>query len=86
MPVRLGVVGLGRGFMLMIPTFTADPRVKLVAAAAPRAESRAAFEAEFGGRTYDDIVPLIQGFDWLSDADKKAILEDNSRQVFKLDV
>lgn len=57
-PVRLGVVGLGRGFMLMIPTFTADPRVKLVAAAAPRAESRAAFEAEFGGRTYDDIVPL----------------------------
>jgi len=58
MPVRLGVVGLGRGFMLMIPTFTADPRVKLVAAAAPRAESRAAFEAEFGGRTYDDIVPL----------------------------
>lgn len=54
-PVRLGVVGLGRGFMLMIPTFTADPRVKLVAAAAPRAESRAAFEAEFGGRTYENI-------------------------------
>lgn len=57
-PVRLGVVGLGRGFMLMIPTFTADPRVKLVAAAAPRAESRAAFEAEFGGRTYENIALL----------------------------
>jgi OH-DDVA meta-cleavage compound hydrolase len=37
------------------------------------------------GRTYDDIVPLIQGFDWLPDADKKAILEDNARKVFKLD-
>jgi phthalate 4,5-cis-dihydrodiol dehydrogenase len=57
-PVGLGVVGLGRGFMLMIPTFKADPRVRLVAAAAPRTESRAAFEAEFGGRSYDDILPL----------------------------
>lgn len=57
-PVGLGVVGLGRGFMLMIPTFNADPRVRLVAAAAPRAESRAAFETEFGGRSYDDIAPL----------------------------
>jgi phthalate 4,5-cis-dihydrodiol dehydrogenase len=57
-PVGLGVVGLGRGFMLMIPTFNADPRVRLVAAAAPRTESRAAFEAEFGGRSYDDILPL----------------------------
>lgn len=57
-PVRLGVVGLGRGFMLMIPTFSADPRVRLVAAAAPRAESREAFAAEFGGRTYEDIASL----------------------------
>ena len=57
-PVRLGVVGLGRGFMLMIPTFKADPRVKLVAAAAPRAESRAAFTAEFGGNGHDDIAAL----------------------------
>lgn len=51
-PIRLGVAGLGRAFVLMLPTFRNDPRVKLVAAAAPRAESRAAFEAEFGGRGY----------------------------------
>lgn len=37
------------------------------------------------GRTYDDIVPYIQAFDWLSDGDKKAILEDNARKVFNLD-
>lgn len=37
------------------------------------------------GRTYDDIVPYIKGFDWLSDKEKKDILEDNARRVFKLD-
>lgn len=37
------------------------------------------------GRTYDDIAPLIQGFDWLSAGDKKAILEDNARKFFRLD-
>ena len=57
-PVRFGVVGLGRAFMLMLPGFRADPRVKLVAAAAPREQSRNAFEAEFGGRTYADIKGL----------------------------
>lgn len=57
-PVRIGVVGLGRAFMLMLPTFRNDPRVKLVAAAAPREASRAAFEAEFGGRTYATVEAL----------------------------
>ena len=74
-PVRLGVVGLGRGFMLMIPTFKADPRVTLVAAAAPRAESRAAFAAEFGGRGYDDIVPLC------ADPDVEAVYIATPHQV-----
>lgn len=36
------------------------------------------------GRTYDDIAPLIKKFDWLSDADKKTILEDNARKLFKI--
>ena len=48
--MRLGVAGLGRAFVLMLPTFRNDPRVKLVAAAAPRAESRSAFESEFRAR------------------------------------
>ncbi len=38
------------------------------------------------GRTYDDIAPLIQKFDWLPEADKRAILEGNARKVFKLEV
>jgi len=57
-PIRLGVAGLGRAFVLMLPTFRNDPRVKLVAASAPRAESRAAFEAEFGGSGYASVEEM----------------------------
>jgi len=57
-PIRLGVAGLGRAFVLMLPTFRNDARVKLVAAAAPRPESREAFEAEFGGRGYASVEEM----------------------------
>lgn len=57
-PVRLGIAGLGRAFVLMLPTFRADKRVRLVAAAAPREESRAAFEREFGGRSHASVEDL----------------------------
>lgn len=57
-PVRLGVAGLGRGFMLTLPSLRVDPHVRLVACAAPRAESRAAFEAEFGGRGHATVEDL----------------------------
>lgn len=40
----------------MLPAFRADPRVNLVAACAPRQESRAAFEREFKGNTYAGIA------------------------------
>ena len=56
--VRIGVCGLGRGFLLTAPALLSDPRVRLVAAAEPRAEARARFEAELGGRTYPDIGGL----------------------------
>jgi len=46
--LNLGVIGLGRAFMLMLPTFVADPRVKLVAASDPRREARDRFKREFG--------------------------------------
>lgn len=39
-----------------------------------------------GERTMDDIAPIIAGFAWLSDADKKLIFEENARRLFKLDV
>jgi OH-DDVA meta-cleavage compound hydrolase len=37
------------------------------------------------GRTMDDIKPLIEGFEWLSAAEKRAIFEDNARRVFRLE-
>jgi phthalate 4,5-cis-dihydrodiol dehydrogenase len=56
--VRVGVCGLGRGFLLTAPALLADPRVMVVAAAEPRADGRARFETELGGRTYADIEGL----------------------------
>src|SRR5512141_34528 len=56
--LRLGVAGLGRGFMVMLPTFRHDPRVRLVAAADPRRGSREQFVRDFGGRTYADFRAL----------------------------
>ena len=65
--LRLGIAGLGRGFMLMLPTLRAHPRVAVVAAADPRAEARRQFEADFGGRAYDSVDAL-----W-ADSDVEAI-------------
>ncbi|MCV0396592.1 MAG: Gfo/Idh/MocA family oxidoreductase [Rhizobiaceae bacterium] len=44
--------------MLMLPAFRNDARVRLVAACAPRAESRNHFAREFGGRTYEEVSAL----------------------------
>src|SRR6185436_15931050 len=56
--IYLGVAGLGRAFTLMVDTFARDPRVRLVAAADPRAEARQRFERDFGGRGYASIGEL----------------------------
>ena len=55
--LRIGVAGLGRAFSLMAPALR-DPRVQLVAAADPRAEARAKFEADFQGKTFDRVEAL----------------------------
>jgi phthalate 4,5-cis-dihydrodiol dehydrogenase len=57
--LRIGVVGLGRAFVLMAPTFLADARCRLVAAADPRAEARERFEADFQGRAYETLEALL---------------------------
>ena len=57
-PRRWGVVGLGRAFTLMLPTFVADPRVRLCAAADPRAEARARFAADFDAPAYATVDEL----------------------------
>jgi phthalate 4,5-cis-dihydrodiol dehydrogenase len=56
--LRIGVAGLGRAFTVMLPTFVADPRVSLVAAADPRADARARFAADFSAKTYETVEEL----------------------------
>lgn len=53
--IRLGVAGLGRGFMLMLPTLQHHPLVELVAAADPRPEARAQFAHDFNAVAYDSV-------------------------------
>ena len=36
------------------------------------------------GRSMDDIKPLIDDIDWLTDADRKMIYEDNAEAVHNL--
>lgn len=52
-PLRVGVLGLGRAFTLMVPTWRDDPRVRLVAAYDPRPTARQAFVQTFGGTPHD---------------------------------
>lgn len=56
--LHIGVIGLGRAFTIMLPTFVGDARVKLVAAADPRADARERFAEEFGGKAYTTAEEL----------------------------
>jgi phthalate 4,5-cis-dihydrodiol dehydrogenase len=57
-PLNLGIIGLGRAFTLMLPTFVADPRIKLTAASDPRTDARERFAQEFNARVFDDAEAL----------------------------
>lgn len=56
--LKIGVVGLGRAFTLMLPTFLGDSRVRLVAATDPIAVARMRFEHDFSAVTHDSIEEL----------------------------
>lgn len=56
--LRLGVAGLGRAFTVMLPTFMADSRIALVAAADPRPEAGARFAQEFSASSYQTVEEL----------------------------
>jgi phthalate 4,5-cis-dihydrodiol dehydrogenase len=58
--LRIGVAGLGRAFTLMLPTFLADRRVRLVAACDPVESARARFEQDFNGPAYDSVEQLCR--------------------------
>jgi phthalate 4,5-cis-dihydrodiol dehydrogenase len=57
-PLRIGVAGLGRAFTLMLPTFTRDQRVRLVAAADPLPAARRQFESDFGASSHATVEAL----------------------------
>jgi len=57
--LRLGAVGMGRAFTVMLPTFVQDPRIKLVAGADPRTEVRQQFESDFGGSAFESCKSLL---------------------------
>lgn len=57
-PLSLGVAGLGRAFMLMMPTFTRDHRVQLAGACDVSQEKRRAFEERFGAPATKDFSVL----------------------------
>ena len=57
-PLRLGIAGLGRGFMLLLPTLAAHPGIRLVAAADPREEARQQFTADFSANAYAEVAEL----------------------------
>src|SRR5512132_3104601 len=56
--LNIGVAGLGRAFTLMLPTFAADPRVRLVACADPRPEATTRFASQFGARAHASVEAL----------------------------
>ena len=65
--LRVGVAGLGRAFVLMLPALSRHPKIELVAAADPREAARARFAADFGGRTHSSVEALC------ADADIEAV-------------
>ena len=58
--IGIGAIGLGRAFMMMLPTFVAHPRVRLLAVSDPRPEARAQFTKDFGGAAYETVDALCR--------------------------
>src|SRR3984957_5100763 len=57
-PLKLGIIGLGRAFTLMLPTFASHPRIAMVAASDPRSDARERFAEEFGAGVYEGADAL----------------------------
>ena len=61
--VRLGIIGLGRGFMLTLPSLLAHPDITLFAACSSRSDARKRFEDDFGGIAYADYDAMLGNVD-----------------------
>ncbi|MEM9048383.1 MAG: Gfo/Idh/MocA family oxidoreductase [Pseudomonadota bacterium] len=58
-PIRLGAVGLGRGFALTAHALAAHPGISVVAASTRSDDAQRAFAADFGGRVYATYDALL---------------------------
>lgn len=56
--IGLGIVGLGRAFTLMLPTFTQDDRIRIIAGTDPRESAREMFCKDFNAKAYLTIDEL----------------------------
>ena len=56
--LKLGIIGLGRAFTLMLPTFASHPRIAMVAASDPRSDARERFAEEFGATVHEGADAL----------------------------
>ena len=56
--VRLGVIGLGRAFSLMVPTFVHHSKVEIVAGTDVRADARERFAREFAAKAHPSADAL----------------------------
>ena len=55
----LGVIGMGRAFTIMLPTFIKDPRIKLMAGIDKRSEARIQFQNDFNGIVSDSMDSIL---------------------------
>ncbi|WP_293951130.1 Gfo/Idh/MocA family protein [Sneathiella sp.] len=55
----LGVVGLGRAFMLTLPSILADKRIRLAGAVDPRVEAREEFASRFSAPAYETLSEML---------------------------
>lgn len=58
-PLRLGIVGLGRAAVSFLPSLTASPRIEIVAAADSSQQKRDRFAADFGVETFSTAEALF---------------------------
>lgn len=60
MKIRMGIIGLGRGFMLTAPTIVHDSRIEAVAAVALDRAARLQFERDFQGVAFGTVAELCR--------------------------
>lgn len=61
--IKLGIVGLGRGFVLTLPALVANPDIRLAAALDLRADASRRFATQFGAQTFDSLDALLASDD-----------------------